>query len=402
MDTESGVEELSLRGIVIVLNKYTSNAAVSSLFKLEMKFKSLVRDLKMQLKPPLVQELFSKADVKNDMMTVASSTLISNKVLEGTFSCGDIHACKKIKKIPASTLRNAELNQILELRMCIPSSTDDLGIVVIGKISPHLWLLATFPAKRLLLDPAIHEEFTRLKNLVEEKDKKVKELQDNVAAVNFTPSSKMGKMLMAKCRTLQEENEEVGQLHSEGKIHELTMKLALQKAQNTELRGQFEGTECGLYKHMDELTNDVEKSNEMQNAKEKIVCEFIFHKDNLEFGTIYIITFFLLEWKGSLGATVTGSSCGNNLLLRKIWLHTIDLKWSPDPVHSESLMHRAALPFLPEKFEEKDVVIKRLTDEVKKLREENSQQEATAEGNDCVGERRLVDNETKVMTEIEV
>ncbi|RWR97291.1 FKBP12-interacting protein of isoform X2 [Cinnamomum micranthum f. kanehirae] len=114
-------------------------------------------------------------------------------------------------------------------------------------------------ARRLLLDPAIHEEFTRLKNLVEEKDKKVKELQDNVAAVNFTPQSKMGKMLMAKCRTLQEENEDVGQLHSEGKIHELTMKLALQKSQNAELRNQCEG----LYKYMDGLTNDVEKSNEM-------------------------------------------------------------------------------------------------------------------------------------------
>lgn len=114
-------------------------------------------------------------------------------------------------------------------------------------------------ARRLLLDPAIHEEFTRLKSLVEEKDKKIKELQDNVAAVNFTPQSKMGKMLMAKCRTLQEENEEIGNQANEGKIHELGMKLALQKTQNAELRSQFEG----LAKHMDGLTNDVEKANEM-------------------------------------------------------------------------------------------------------------------------------------------
>lgn len=55
-------------------------------------------------------------------------------------------------------------------------------------------------------------------NLVEEKDKKVKELQDNIAAVNFTPQSKMGKMLMAKCRTLQEENEEIGNQAREGKV----------------------------------------------------------------------------------------------------------------------------------------------------------------------------------------
>lgn len=114
-------------------------------------------------------------------------------------------------------------------------------------------------ARRLLLDPAIHEEFTRLKNLVEEKDKKVKELQDNVAAVNFTPQSKMGKMLMAKCRTLQEENEEIGNQAKEGKMHELSMKLALQKSQNSELRSQFEG----LCKHMEGLADDVEKSNEM-------------------------------------------------------------------------------------------------------------------------------------------
>lgn len=46
----------------------------------------------------------------------------------------------------------------------------------------------------------------------------MKELQDNVAAVNFTPQSKMGKMLMAKCRTLQEENEEIGNQAKEGKV----------------------------------------------------------------------------------------------------------------------------------------------------------------------------------------
>ncbi|KAH0671613.1 hypothetical protein KY289_026106 [Solanum tuberosum] len=46
-------------------------------------------------------------------------------------------------------------------------------------------------------------------NLVEEKDKKAKEFQDNTVAVNFTPQSKIGKMLVAKCRTLFEETEEI-------------------------------------------------------------------------------------------------------------------------------------------------------------------------------------------------
>lgn len=46
----------------------------------------------------------------------------------------------------------------------------------------------------------------------------MKELQDDLAAVQFTPHSKNGKMLMAKCRTLQEENEEIGREASEGKV----------------------------------------------------------------------------------------------------------------------------------------------------------------------------------------
>lgn len=36
--------------------------------------------------------------------------------------------------------------------------------------------------------------------------------------MQFTPHSKNGKMLMAKCRTLQEENEEIGREMSEGKV----------------------------------------------------------------------------------------------------------------------------------------------------------------------------------------
>lgn len=65
----------------------------------------------------------------------------------------------------------------------------------------------------------LYRYLLKYQNLVEEKDKKVKELQDNVAAVAFTPQSKMGKMLMAKCRTLQEENEEIGNQANEGKVH---------------------------------------------------------------------------------------------------------------------------------------------------------------------------------------
>ncbi|KAK0587170.1 hypothetical protein LWI29_018608 [Acer saccharum] len=38
----------------------------------------------------------------------------------------------------------------------------------------------------------------------------VKELEENIAAVAFTANSKKGKALMVKCKTLQEENDEIG------------------------------------------------------------------------------------------------------------------------------------------------------------------------------------------------
>lgn len=53
---------------------------------------------------------------------------------------------------------------------------------------------------------------------LEAAEKRVKELQDDLAAVQFTPHSKHGKLLMAKCRTLQEENSEIGREASEGKV----------------------------------------------------------------------------------------------------------------------------------------------------------------------------------------
>ncbi|KAL4198629.1 hypothetical protein AMTRI_Chr03g141050 [Amborella trichopoda] len=108
-----------------------------------------------------------------------------------------------------------------------------------------------------------------MQNLVEEKEKKVKELQDNVAAVNFTPLSKMGKMLMAKCRTLQDENEDIGKMASEGKIHDLSMKLSLQKSQNTDLRHQLQG----VCEYMEELSESVEKSNELVSVLQQTLEE---------------------------------------------------------------------------------------------------------------------------------
>ncbi len=70
-------------------------------------------------------------------------------------------------------------------------------------------LLTCYPAirapqvRQLLLDPSVNREFSRLRAELEEKAREVKGLQQELQAVNFSQDSKTGRMLMAKCRTLQ-------------------------------------------------------------------------------------------------------------------------------------------------------------------------------------------------------
>jgi hypothetical protein len=57
--------------------------------------------------------------------------------------------------------------------------------------------------RQLLLDPAVAREFERLRAEVEVKAAEVKSQQDELQAVNFSQESKTGRLLMAKCRSLQ-------------------------------------------------------------------------------------------------------------------------------------------------------------------------------------------------------
>ncbi|GJP33571.1 hypothetical protein CLOM_g18098 [Closterium sp. NIES-68] len=117
---------------------------------------------------------------------------------------------------------------------------------------------ASTQTRSLLLDAAIHAEFKRLKTESEALERRVRELQDDLAAVQFTPHSKNGKMLMAKCRTLQEENEDIGREAAEGKVHELENKLALQKQLNSELKRGYQE----LQEYVDEINEEAEKLEE--------------------------------------------------------------------------------------------------------------------------------------------
>lgn len=69
----------------------------------------------------------------------------------------------------------------------------------------------------------------------------MKQAQEDLEAVQFTPHSLTGKKLMAKCRLLQEENDELGEKLAEGRIHKLEAELALQKEYCEELKRCLNG-----------------------------------------------------------------------------------------------------------------------------------------------------------------
>lgn len=68
------------------------------------------------------------------------------------------------------------------------------------------------------MDPAINLIFKKLKNELNVTKAKLEETQNELTAWKFTADSNVGKRLMAKCRLLYQENEELGKIVSNGRL----------------------------------------------------------------------------------------------------------------------------------------------------------------------------------------
>lgn len=92
-----------------------------------------------------------------------------------------------------------------------------------------------------LLDPAVNCLVQQLRNELQATKLRLEDTQNELSAWKFTPDSNTGKRLMAKCRMLYQENEELGKITSSGRIAILEGDLALQKSFSEEVRkGQLE------------------------------------------------------------------------------------------------------------------------------------------------------------------
>ncbi|PVD29073.1 hypothetical protein C0Q70_11670 [Pomacea canaliculata] len=113
--------------------------------------------------------------------------------------------------------------------------------------------------RSLLLDPAVNLVFQRMAKEMEDCKEKLKQTQNELSAWKFTPDSQMGKRLMAKCRMLLQENEELGKMISSGRTAKLESEIALQKTMVAEMKNsQDEMTEF-----VGELEEDVEGMQSM-------------------------------------------------------------------------------------------------------------------------------------------
>lgn len=105
-----------------------------------------------------------------------------------------------------------------------------------------------------LVDPAVNSLLQQLRNELQSTKLRLEDTQNELSAWKFTPDSNTGKRLMAKCRLLYQENEELGKITSSGRIAMLEGDLALQKSLSEEVRQ----SQLELDSFLADLDEDVE------------------------------------------------------------------------------------------------------------------------------------------------
>ena len=108
--------------------------------------------------------------------------------------------------------------------------------------------------RQTLLDPAVNLIIQKLTKECEQLKKAAEEAQNELAAWKFTPDSATGKRLMAKCRQLYQENEDLGKMIASGRLAKLEGELALQK----NLTDEMKKNQLEMDEFMAELDEDVE------------------------------------------------------------------------------------------------------------------------------------------------
>lgn len=172
-------------------------------------------------KDQLISKWYQQETYLNQLETAAEELGKQADSLQQELQANESRYKKRLHNVCMKlTLRDKKLAQL----------QDKLEQVTFNQLPQNYHLETT------LIDPALNLMFEKMKSEVESANKKVEEMQNELSAWKFTPDSTTGKRLMAKCRLLHNENEELGKEMSTGWVAQLTGNLALQKKFSEEMK----------------------------------------------------------------------------------------------------------------------------------------------------------------------
>jgi len=94
--------------------------------------------------------------------------------------------------------------------------------------------------RKAFLDPSINLLYEKFRKDTDEMKKRLEQAESELSAWKFTPDSQQGKRLIARCRLLLAENQDLGKQLSQGRTAQLEAELALQKQQVTKMKASQE------------------------------------------------------------------------------------------------------------------------------------------------------------------
>ncbi|CAF1116498.1 unnamed protein product [Adineta steineri] len=134
--------------------------------------------------------------------------------------------------------------------------------------------------RQTYLDPSINFIFDQMRAEIDQCRKARNEAQNELQAFQFTSDSKIGKMLMARCKKLLDENEQLGKLISSENVAKLEGEVALQKRLLSNMKNSqkdYEEIMLNMDTNMDAMSNTllhmrsqlIDSHRQIQNLSEE-------------------------------------------------------------------------------------------------------------------------------------
>ncbi|XP_075256377.1 pre-mRNA-splicing regulator WTAP-like [Convolutriloba macropyga] len=110
------------------------------------------------------------------------------------------------------------------------------------------------------LDPMVYDSISALNEDLTAKKRLQKVLETDLQNCSYTPDNKVGKLLIAKCRQLSEENRELQEEINQGILPQSEAEVCLQKQQKAQLLSEF--------KDYSEISTELE--HELKDSQHKL------------------------------------------------------------------------------------------------------------------------------------